>query len=106
MSALRGILKEELVRLSEAERSFKVAIAKLPKGSLQKKKIKGVSYFYLARRKGSRIVYEYLGNLEKADLKKLENEIGLRRRYERQLRNVRGKKEQLRRVVHGKRGAI
>ena len=44
-------------------------IAKLPKGSIQLKRIKDRDYAYRAYRKGARVVYEYLGDLKPEELK-------------------------------------
>jgi hypothetical protein len=101
MKVLRGVLREEQERLKSAGASYVREIAKLPKGSVQQKRIKEKSYAYRAFRKGDRVVYEYLGKLEAGELRELERKIDLRRRYEEKLREVRENLRSVRRMVRG-----
>ncbi len=105
MKALEGVLNEELARLLQLEKSYRREIKKLPKGSIQHKKIKGYSYPYLVFRKGFRVVYAYVGNLPKAGLEKLASEIELRRKYKKNLREVKQNIARLRQIVHGRKRA-
>ncbi len=50
MGTLDGILKEELERLAAAAKSYLREIKKLPKGSIQIKRIKKIAYPYLVVR--------------------------------------------------------
>jgi len=52
MKILNGILQEELERLNKLGKNYELAIAKLPKGSLIKKNIRGYIYYYLNYRQG------------------------------------------------------
>jgi hypothetical protein len=99
MKVLKGILKEEEARLKEAGGSYEREIAKLPKGSVQLKRIKERDYAYRAYRAGERVVYEYLGDLEPKELKEVKQKIELRRRYEKKLREVRENLREVRRMV-------
>lgn len=99
MKVLKGILKEEEQRLKEAQGSYEREIGKLPKGSVQLKKIKERDYAYRAYRKGERVVYEYVGDLKPEGLKELEKKIELRRLYEQKLREVRQNLREVRRMV-------
>ena len=101
MKVLKGILKEEEARLKEAGGSYEREIAKLPKGSLQLKRIKERDYAYRAYRQGERVVYEYLGDLKPEELKGVKQKIELRRRYEGKLREVRKNLREVRRMVRG-----
>ena len=47
MGVIKGVLKEELVNSLEMKKAYERELAKLPKGSLIKKKIKGYEYYYL-----------------------------------------------------------
>ncbi len=96
------MLQEELSRLKEAEKSYLGEIKKLPKGSIQQKKIKGIPYLYLSFREGPKVVSRYLGNLSEAELKNLKEGISLRRRYKALLREVRKNKKQIEKMVRGK----
>jgi len=99
MKVLKGILKEEEARLKEAGGSYEREIAKLPRGSIQLKRIKERDYAYRAYRKGARVVYEYLGDLKAEELKGVKQKIELRRRYEGKLREVRENLREVRRMV-------
>ena len=82
MEILNGVLKEELERLKELEKNYEEKIAKLPKGSLIKKNIKGNIYYYLNYRQGKKGVFEYLGKLKKEEIDKIKKEIEERRKLE------------------------
>ena len=47
MTVMEEVLLEEYMRALRIERLLNSEIAELPKGSIQKKKIKGREYFYL-----------------------------------------------------------
>ncbi len=50
MTVMEEVLLEEYMRALRIERLLNSEIAELPKGSIQKKKIKGREYFYLQYR--------------------------------------------------------
>ncbi|MFA5167640.1 MAG: hypothetical protein WC530_03825 [Candidatus Omnitrophota bacterium] len=99
MKVLKGILKEEEERLKEAVGSYEREIAKLPKGSVQLKRIKERDYAYRAYRRGERVVYEYVGDLKPEELKELKKKIELRQRYEKKLREVRVNLKEMKRMI-------
>ena len=101
MKVLKGVLNEELARLKAVEKSYLRELAKLPKGSIQKKRIKGVLYVYLAFRKGERVVTSYQGRPSQDELKKLGETVDLRKKYERLLREVRNNQRRIERMIHG-----
>ena len=105
MKAIEGVLKEELERLLELEKSYAREIRELPKGSIQHKRIKGKSYPYLVFRKGSDVIYEYIGNLSGPELKKFESDIDQRRKFESLLKEVRKNISRLDLIVHGRKRA-
>lgn len=100
MISIDGILKEELERLRQAEESYRREIRALPKGSLQKKRIKGRVYPYLVSRMGRKVVSRYMG---KEDVDKLRQNIELRHRQERLLRQVRDNIVRIQRMINGTR---
>ncbi len=106
MKSVEGILREELKRLGETEKSYRREIRKLPRGSIQPKKIKGVVYPYLAFRKGRMVVSQYLGRLSKGDLEALRKGIELRVRYQRLLSEVRRNRSRIERMIRGKRNSV
>lgn len=103
MRSMIGILKQELVRLKEAEKSYLREIKKLSKGSLQRKKIKGINYLYLVSSRHSKISYRYV---RESELKQLKEEIALRKKYQKLLKEVRNNIKRISGIVHAKRRAV
>lgn len=106
MESIDGVLKEEVRRLQAAQHSYVREIAKLPKGSVQMKKIKGIRYPYLVFRKGKKVIYQYVGYLSERDVKNLEERIDLRRRYEKQLREMRYNQKRIKRMLRGRKQTV
>lgn len=106
MKSMEGILKEELLRLRSAERSYKREVSKLPNGSIQKRRIKGSIYSYLVFRKNGKIVYKYLGRPSKFALKELQDRIKLRKEYRKQLREVRENKKRIMKMLYGRKKTV
>ena len=106
MGVLKGVLKEEAGRLQQTAKSYQLQIAKLPKGSVQAKKLKGIYYYYLAYRKGGKVIYRYLGRSAGKSLQALKQKIQDRRRYEVELRKTLVNLNRLRKIIYGKRNAI
>ena len=73
MRILQGILYEELDRLRHTLRVYQKELAGLPKGSIVSKRIKGHVFHYLAYRNGVRMVFKYLGKLDKDGLDKFNS---------------------------------
>ena len=103
---MEGILRQELLRLKETERSYIREIAKLRKGSLQEKRIKGIAYLYLISSKKSKLSYRYLGGISEEELKKLKEDIALRKKYQGLLKEVRQDIKRITKILHGKRRAV
>lgn len=103
--AIEAVLKEELERLREAEKSYRKEIGALPKGSIQRKRIKGKVYLYLAFREGKKVVSRYLGPPSQ-DLEKLSGEIERRRKQQQMLRDVQRNMIRIQRMVYGRRSAV
>lgn len=101
MNSLQGILREEQERLKAAEKSYRKEIAKLPKGSVQIKEIKGISYAYLVYREGPKVISEYLGRLSDAKVERLDDQIEDRRKFEEGLKKVLGNQKEVKRMIRG-----
>ena len=106
MGSMEGVLKEELGRLRELERGYRRAIRKLPKGSIQQKRINGIAYPYLVYRQASKVISRYLGRLSESDLKKLKEEIELRRKYQKLFRETRQNQHKIYRMLYGKKRTV
>ena len=55
MAAIKGVMREELVNSLQMKKDYERELAKLPKGSLIKKKIKGHEYYYLLVREARKV---------------------------------------------------
>ena len=58
---IKSVLKEELANSLRMKERYEQELAKLPKGSLVKRRIKGHEYFYLIYRDEGRFVSLYKG---------------------------------------------
>lgn len=101
MKTMEGILRQELARLKETEKSYVREIKKLPRGSLQVKRIKGYEYLYLVSSKHSKLGYRYLGNMPEEELQKLKEDIALRKKYQGLLKEVRQDIKRITKITHG-----
>ena len=106
MKTMEGILRQELIRLKETEKSYVREVAKLPRGSLQEKRIKGIHYLYLVSSRNSKVSYRYLGHLSEEALEKLKEGIALRKKYQSLLREVRQDIRRIRKILRGKTRAV
>ena len=80
--AIKGVLKEELKNSLRLEKAYENALAKLPKGSLIKKKIKGYEYYYLIIREQGKVRFIYKGKKVSPDIiKKYKEAKQLRAKY-------------------------
>jgi len=82
MKMLNGVLNEELDRLNQLKKNYKIQIVKLPKGSLIRKNIKGNIYYYLNYRQEKKKIFKYLGKLANKELENLLDKIEERRKFE------------------------
>ncbi|MCK5767108.1 MAG: hypothetical protein KAH35_01865 [Candidatus Atribacteria bacterium] len=82
MKILNSVLSEELDRLNKLKKNYEKQIAKLPKGSLIRKNIKGNIYYYLNYRQEKKKIFKYIGKLSKKKLENLLDKIEKRRKLE------------------------
>lgn len=62
---IKNILREELNNSLKMKDRYNDELQKLPKGSLQKKKIKGKDYYYrVYRDRNGKVVLEYIGKYD------------------------------------------
>jgi hypothetical protein len=81
MKVIKGILKEELNNSLRMRKDYRRELAKLPKGSLVKKKIRGREYYYLVLRVKGAVKFIYKGKLNADEIKSLERAKEYRARY-------------------------
>lgn len=88
MRDLKEIIKEikKQKKYYNKEKSrIKNKISKLPKGSIQKKIVKGHTYYYLLYRAKGKLIQEYLGSKVSPTLKK---QVSKRQDLEKELKTV------------------
>ncbi len=101
METMKGILKQELARLRETERGYLREIAKLPRGTLQEKKIKGNVYLYWVSSKKSKITYKCVNSWGETNLNELKSSLEQRKKYAGLLKGVRSDMKRIAKILHG-----
>ena len=86
MSVLEGVLLEEVQRLEKNIFEYQKRLSVLPRGTIYIKKIGESSFAYRKRKEKGKVISEYLGNINNADVKK---EIELSKEYKRIKNNLR-----------------
>lgn len=81
MKVIKGVLKEELNNSLRMKKDYQRELAKLPKGSLVKKKIRGKEYYYLVLRKNGKVKFIYKGKLNADEIKKYRQTKEYRAKY-------------------------
>jgi len=76
--------------------------AKLPKGSLVKRDIKGHNYYYLVYREEGKVRSVYKGRVSQAEIRKYESVKKYRAKYRKLLSQVKKQIRFLRRALRGK----
>ena len=61
MKVLRSLLKDRLSYYQRLERDLNRRLARLPQGSVKRRRIRGHVYYYLQRRHGEKVVHQYVG---------------------------------------------
>ena len=81
MKVIKGILKEELNNSLRMRKDYQRELAKLPKGSLVKKKIRGREYYYLVLREKGKVKFIYKGKLNADEIKGYKQAKEYRAKY-------------------------
>jgi len=102
MGVIKGVLKEELENSLQMKMDYEKELAKLPKGSLVKKKIKGHEYYYLLLRDGGKVKFIYKGKVSEEEVKKYQKAKRLRAKYRKLLSQVKKQIKFLRSSLRGK----
>ena len=82
MKVLKEILKERKDHYKKAKLELEREMAKLPKGSIKRRKIGGGIYYYLQYRNNEKVIHKYLGKSNPNEIiskikkrKALQNEL-------------------------------
>lgn len=100
MNPIKGVLAEELKSSKRMLDQYQAALRALPKGSLVPKKIKGRQFYYMARREGERIKFDYRGKLSQEQLSKLKESIAMRAKYRRLMADLKRQIIFINRALH------
>jgi len=102
MGVIKGVLKEELENSLRMKKGYERELAKLPKGSLIKKRVKGHEYYYLLLRDKGKVKFIYKGKVSDEEIKKYEEAKEYRARYRKLLSQVKKQIRFLRSALRGK----
>lgn len=100
---IKSVLREELQNSLRMKKRYERELAKLPKGSLVKRTIKGHEYYYLIYRENGKFKSIYKGkSVTKRELKKYQNAKELRAKYRKSLSKLKRQIRYLKGVLRGK----
>jgi hypothetical protein len=102
MSTIFHIMKEEYDRLVKAEKAYRRRIRQMPQGAPRVKHISGRDYLYLARRKGPKVVYDYIGSAGSKQAVEILEKVKKRRQYASLLQDIRPNLRDVKKVLRGK----
>jgi hypothetical protein len=102
MRVIKSVLKEELANSLAMKKSYERELARLPKGSLVRKTIKGHEYYYLQVREKGKVRFIYKGKLTDDEVEKHEQAKQYRAKYRKLLSEVKKQIRFLRTTLRGK----
>ncbi len=102
IGVIKGVLREELENSLRMKGHYERELAKLPKGSLIKKRIKGHDYYYVVMRHNGKVKFIYKAGIRKDEKVKYEKAKEYRAKYRRLLSQVKRQIRFLRGVLRGK----
>ena len=102
MKVIKGVLKEELANSEAMKRNYERELAKLPRGSLVVKKIKGHEYGYLIVREKGKVRFLYKGKVSNAELARYRQAKKDRARYRKLLSELKKQIKFLKGTLRGK----
>lgn len=102
MGVIKGVLREELENSLRMKSDYERELAKLPKGSLIKKKVKGHEYFYILLREKGKVKFIYKGKVSDEEIKKYKEAKEYRAKYRKLLSQAKKQIRFLRSALRGK----
>jgi hypothetical protein len=101
--AIEELLKEELENSLRMERDYQLELAKLPRGCLVKKQIRGRFYYYVAAREKDKVRFRYIGRkMEEKDVARFREAKKYRVQYRSLLSQLRRQIKFIRRALRAK----
>jgi len=102
MKVIKSVLKEELDNSLAMRKNFQRELAKLPRGSLIKKKIRGNVYYYLVMREKGRVRFVYKGKLNANEIKIYKQAKEYRAKYRKSISELNKQIKFLKGTLRGK----
>ena len=103
MKVIKSVLKEELANSLAMKQNYEKELAKLPKGSLIKKNVKGHEYYYLVVREEGKVKFIYKGKkVSDKEIQKYKQAKEYRAKYRKLLSEVKKQIKFLRSTSRGK----
>ena len=100
---IKSVLREELQNSLRMKKQYERELAKLPKGSLVKRTIKGHQYYYLIYRENGKFKSIYKGkSVTKRELKKYQDAKELRAKHRNSVSRLKRQIRYLKGVLRGK----
>lgn len=100
--SIKSVLREELQNSLRMQKSYERELAKLPRGSLVKRSIKGRDYYYLVYREEGKVRSVYKGKVSREEIRKYESAKKYRAKYRKLLSQVKKQIRFLRSALRGK----
>jgi len=102
MGVIKGVLKEELNNSLRMKQSYEKELAKIPRGTIVKKKVKGHEYCYLLTRERGKVKFAYKGKLSVSEISKYKRAKEYRSKYRKLLSQVKKQIRFLKGTLRGK----
>jgi hypothetical protein len=102
MSIIFHIMKEEYDRLCEAEHAYRKSVLDAAQGAPRIKRIGNKDYLYLERRKGKKVVYDYIGHADGPKAAEVLAAVKRRNKDRDSLRRILDDLKDVKKVLRGK----
>lgn len=99
---IKGVLAEELENSLRIQKDYERSLKELPQGCLARRVIRGQAYYYLVRRDGLKVVYQYMGKLAPEEIRKYQDAKARRAQYRHLLSRVKKQVRYLKGALRGK----
>jgi len=100
--SIKGVLREELENSLRMQQRYEEELAKLPKGSLVKRVIKGNEYYYLVFREDGKVRSVYKGKSSPEEIAQYQDAKKKRADYRKLLSKVKKQVRFIRSALRGK----
>lgn len=98
MNLIISTVLQEKQRIDYMLAKYQEALAKLPKGTIFEKQVKGNTYYYLKYRDGKKIVSKYI---RKKEIEELKQQIDRRRHIEAMIKSLQEEQKLAAKVLEG-----